>query len=105
MSNDKAMPETIAVWRFIPEKPTEWIFGGWSEDHDHKTKSYTRTDLFNAATARAEAAEAEAARLREALEVMRGAFDTPISRRRINGDFATEARQLARAALSTDAGQ
>ena len=63
MSNGKAMPETIAVWRFIPERADEWIFGGWSDDHDHKTKSYTRTDVFNAAITRAESAEAEVARL------------------------------------------
>lgn len=39
------MPEKIAAWRFRPKKADEWINGGWSEDHDHKTTEYTRSDL------------------------------------------------------------
>lgn len=37
----------------------------------------------------------------EALKAMVGAFDTPISRRQIDMDFANEARILARAALAS----
>ena len=51
--NDKPMPETIAAWRFRPEKADEWIYGGWSGDHDHKTTSYTRTDVAQAMVAAA----------------------------------------------------
>ena len=42
------MPTKIAAWRFIPEKADEWLHGGWSEDHDHKTTSYISEDAFNA---------------------------------------------------------
>jgi hypothetical protein len=42
------MPTKIAAWRFIPEKADEWLHGGWSEDHDHKTTSYISEDYFNA---------------------------------------------------------
>lgn len=38
------MPEKIAAWRFTPSKADEWIHGGWSEDHDHKTTEYVRAD-------------------------------------------------------------
>ena len=38
-------------------------------------------------------------RLRDALEAMKGIFDTPIARRRISGPDASEARKMARDAL------
>lgn len=43
------MPEKIAAWRFLPERADEWIHGGWSEDHDHKTTEYIRADLASTA--------------------------------------------------------
>lgn len=46
------LPDKIAVWRFRPEKADEWVHGGWSEDHDHKTVEYTRSDIADAAEAR-----------------------------------------------------
>lgn len=45
-------------------------------------------------------AACEIEELREALENMMGAFDTPISRRRISGDLAVAARLSGRAALA-----
>lgn len=42
------MPNKIAAWRFTPEKADEWLHGGWSEDHDHKTTSYITEDTANA---------------------------------------------------------
>lgn len=42
---------------------------------------------------------AEVKRMREALECMSGAFDTPIARRRIDNPTANEARIACRAAL------
>lgn len=39
------LPKEIAVWRFSAGKADEWIHGGWSEDHDHKTTRYIRADL------------------------------------------------------------
>lgn len=45
------MPEKIAAWRFRPEKADEWVHGGWSEDHDHKTTSYIRADVSDAMVA------------------------------------------------------
>lgn len=42
----------------------------------------------------------EIERLRDALQTMKGAFDTPIARRSIHSDFANEARAMARVALS-----
>jgi hypothetical protein len=38
--SEREMPDQIAVWRFRPERADEWLHGGWSEDHDHKTKRY-----------------------------------------------------------------
>lgn len=39
------MPERIAAWRFHHNKADEFVHGGWSEDHDHKTTEYIRADL------------------------------------------------------------
>lgn len=41
----------------------------------------------------------EIEKLRDALEMMIGAFDTRISRRRISSDLAKKAREMARKAL------
>jgi hypothetical protein len=48
----------------------------------------------------AEPAQENGGRLREALQAMIGAFDTPIARRRIGGEFASEARKMARKVLA-----
>jgi hypothetical protein len=40
MNAENKMPDQIAAWRFLPEKADEWIHGGWSIDHDHKTARY-----------------------------------------------------------------
>jgi hypothetical protein len=41
----------------------------------------------------------EIERLRDALQAMRGMFDTPIARRKHGGEYATKARRLAREAM------
>lgn len=56
--------------------------------------------------ARAEAAEAEVKRLREALQNVMGCYDTPLSRRRFPPDgFMTEAINTARTALASTGGE
>lgn len=47
------MPNKIAAWRFAPSKADEWLHGGWSEDHDHKTTSYIPEALAQAMVAAA----------------------------------------------------
>jgi hypothetical protein len=42
----------------------------------------------------------EIEKLRGALQAMRGVFDTPIARRKHGGDYATEARKMAREATT-----
>tara|TARA_R110000764_G_scaffold32485_2_gene73553 strand:- start:109 stop:390 length:282 start_codon:yes stop_codon:yes gene_type:complete len=44
---------------------------------------------------------AENERLRDALQAMRGVFDTPIARRKHGGEYANEARKLAREAMTS----
>jgi hypothetical protein len=43
----------------------------------------------------------EIERLRDALQAMRGVFDTPIARRKHGGEYATEARKMAREAMTS----
>jgi hypothetical protein len=60
----------------------------------------------NEAIARAEAAEADVKRLREALQNVMGCYDTPLSRRRFPPDgFMTEAINTARTALASTGGE
>lgn len=60
------MPKKIAAWRFTPSKADEWVHGGWSEDHDHKTTTYIREDED----------EANRAAATDLLEALEGALDT-----------------------------
>jgi hypothetical protein len=43
----------------------------------------------------------EIEKLRDALQAMRGVFDTPIARRKHGGEYANEARKLAREAMTS----
>ena len=44
MAAENRMPDQIAAWRFVPERADEWIHGGWSIDHDHKTERYVNVE-------------------------------------------------------------
>lgn len=67
------------------------------EPYEHKTAHFRN---------RAEEAEAEVKRLREALQNVMGCYDTPLSRRRFPPDvFMTEAIITARQALASTGGE
>lgn len=70
------MPKRIAAWRFHPNQADEWLHGGWSEDHDHKTTAYVLEAEVLRLTAIVEAADALE---RAAITYQRAHFDSIIS--------------------------
>ena len=70
--------------------------------HRRLTREAEGAEFSNRYAALCRDAAAEIERLRNALTAMRGAFDTPIARRRLNSEFADEARQIARGALKQE---
>jgi hypothetical protein len=69
-------------------------------DEHYDTMSDVQEDPFGAHEA-IQNLWAENASLRDALQAMRGVFDTPIARRKHGGEYAAEARKLAREAMTS----